>query len=158
MSGSALGDLADRSDVVELLGDFYNRAFHDELLQPVFVDAAQMDLAAHLPAITDFWCKAVLKEGEYRRNVFEPHRELHELIALEPRLFERWLALWHNTIDDRHAGSHADLAKLQGARIALSMCRMLTGERVESIAAWLAAHSPPSRCRSVDARRLPRDP
>ncbi len=156
MNGSARGDLADRSDVVELLGDFYNRAFRDDLLRPVFVDVAQMDLAEHLPAITDFWCKAVLKEGEYRRNVFEPHRELHALVPLEPKFFERWLTLWHSTIDDRHTGARADLAKLQGARIALSMCRMLTGERVDSIAGYVDAHSPPSRCRT--ATRAPRDP
>lgn len=137
MSRSDLPDLTDREDVVELLGDFYHRAFADELLRPVFVDVARMDLSKHLPSITDFWCKALLKQGEYRRNVFEPHRELHQLTALEPRHFERWLALWHNTIDDRHAGPTAELGKLQGARMAYSMCRMLTGELVESIADWL---------------------
>lgn len=149
MSGSRLRDLADREDVVELLGDFYHRAFADELLRPVFVDIAQMDLSTHLPAITDFWCKAVLKQGSYRRNVSTPHRELHEIAHLEPRHFERWLLLWHNTIDSRHTGRNADIAKLQGARIAYSMCRMLTGESAAAIAEWLeatghrlAAHSP----------------
>lgn len=139
MTGSTRADIADRDDIVELLGDFYHRAFADELLRPVFVDVAQMDLSVHLPAIAEFWCKAVLQQGEYRRNVFLPHRELHELTALGPEHFERWLTLWHSTIDDRHAGPKADLAKLHGARIAYSMCRMLTGELVVSIAEWLEA-------------------
>ncbi len=143
MTGSTLRDLGDRDDVVELLGDFYHRAFADEVLRPVFVDVARMDLTKHLPIITDFWCKAILKEGEYRRNVFEPHRELNDLIALQPHHFERWLMLWHTTIDDRHAGPRADLAKLQGARIAYSMCRMLSGELVLSIAEWLEANGNP---------------
>ena len=142
----AHADLVDRDGVVELLDDFYRRAFDDELLRPIFVDVAQMDLTTHLPVISDFWCKAILKEGEYRRNVFAPHNALHQLVALEPQHFERWLMLWHNTIDDRHAGPNADLAKLQGARIAFSMCRMLTGQQVESIGAWLADNSPPNRC------------
>lgn len=89
MSESGLRDLADRDDVVELLGDFYNRAFADDLLRPVFVDIAQMDLSRHLPAITDFWCKAVLKEGAYRNNVFAPHRDLHQIAHLQPVHFER---------------------------------------------------------------------
>ncbi|MFC0314651.1 group III truncated hemoglobin [Gordonia phosphorivorans] len=139
MSRSERRDLADRADVVEVLGDFYHRAFADDLLGPVFVDVAQMDLSQHLPAITDFWCKAVLKEGEYRNNVFEPHRLLHQLAHLEPKHFERWLSLWHTTIDDRHRGPKADLAKLQGARIAYSMCRMLTGQLAVPIADWLEA-------------------
>ncbi|UQE75583.1 group III truncated hemoglobin [Gordonia sp. PP30] len=143
MSGPELPDLAGRNDVAEVLDDFYHRAFADPLLRPVFVDIAHMDLAVHLPRITDFWCKAVLKEGEYRRNVFAPHRDLHEIAGLQPQHFERWLGLWHTTIDDRFAGPHADLAKLQGARIAYSMCRMLTGELVESIADWLEANGNP---------------
>lgn len=143
MTGPHLRDIGDRDDVVELLGDFYHRAFADDVLRPVFVDVAHMDLTTHLPIITDFWCKAILKEGHYRRNVFEPHRELDELIPLQPHHFERWLQLWHATIDDRHAGPKADAAKLQGARIAYSMCRMLSGELVLSIAEWLDANGTP---------------
>ena len=155
MSGSGLRDIADREDVVELLGDFYHRAFADELLRPVFVDIAQMDLSTHLPAITDFWCKTVLKQGEYRRNVATPHRELHEIAHLEPRHFERWLLLWHSTIDDRHTGHRAEIAKLQGARIAHSMCRMLTGEQAQAIAEWLKDTGHPLAAYSPGAAGLP---
>lgn len=145
-----MGDLADRSDVADLLYDFYERAFADELLRPVFVDIAQMDLDVHIPAITDFWCKTVLHVGTYKRNVLIPHRELQEKAHMGAAHFERWLQIWQHTVDDRYAGPNADLAKLQAARIAYSMCRTVTGQTAAGIAAILdggghpmGAHHPP---------------
>jgi hypothetical protein len=41
--------------------------------------------------------------------------------------FARWLTLWCATVDDRHAGPKAELAKLQATRIAGAMCRRITG-------------------------------
>ncbi|GED99086.1 group III truncated hemoglobin [Gordonia crocea] len=131
-------DLADRSAVAALLDDFYRRAFADELLGPVFVDIAHMDLAEHIPAITDFWCKTVLREGTYRRNVLVPHRELQERAQMGAAHFQRWLQIWQQTVDDRHSGPNADLAKLQAARIAFSMCRTVTGETPTAIGRQLA--------------------
>jgi len=138
-----LPDLADREDITVLLDDFYRRAFADALLRPVFVDIARMDLSVHIPDITDFWAKVILHEGRYRRNVLTPHRELHERAHLQPRHFERWLALWHATVDDHYSGPHADLAKLQGSRIAFSMCRTVTGEVPQAIGALLEANGTP---------------
>ena len=120
-------DIGGRSDVEAVLRDFYGRAFTDDLLGPVFVDIARMDLDAHIPVMADFWMTALFRTGEYHRNAFVPHARLHELARLTPQHFARWYALWQRTVDDRHHGPKADLAKLQAGRIANSMCRRLTG-------------------------------
>lgn len=120
-------DITSRADITDLLRDFYGRMFVDALLGPVFVDIARMDLDLHLPVIADFWEAALLRGGSYRRNMFTPHEQLHERAHLTPAHFARWLAIWETTVDDRHKGATADLAKLQGSRIARSMCRRLTG-------------------------------
>ena len=132
-----LPDLRTRSDVLTLLDEFYGRAFTDELLRPIFVDIAQMDLTVHIPIIADFWTKVVLHQGEYRRNVLIPHRDLHEAADLKAAHFERWLELWRDTVDEHYAGRNAETAKLQGARIAFSMCRTVTGEVPAAIGALL---------------------
>jgi hemoglobin len=131
-------DLADRDDLIALLYDFYRRAFADDLIGPVFVDVAHMDLEEHIPAIADFWCKTVLHEGTYKRNVLVPHRELQEKAHMGAAHFDRWLQIWQATVDDRHAGRNADLAKLQAARVAFSMCRTVTGETSATIGRQLA--------------------
>ncbi|MGH8862866.1 MAG: group III truncated hemoglobin [Jatrophihabitantaceae bacterium] len=115
-------------DIVALLRDFYGRAFHDELLGPIFVDVARMDLEAHLPVMCDFWQTVLFRAGSYRRNALHPHQRLHAHANLTPDHFARWLALWQATVDDRHAGPKAELAKLQSARIAAAMSRRIIGQ------------------------------
>lgn len=126
-SAAAARDIGDRRDLDALLAEFYTRACADELLGPIFVGIARMDLAAHLPVIGDFWETVLFGTGKYRRNTFVPHEQLHAAAQLTPADFARWLTLWNATVDERHAGEKAERAKAHGLRIANSMCRRLTG-------------------------------
>ncbi len=121
------------ADLPALLRDFYGRAFTDDLLGPVFVDVARMDLDAHLPTIRDFWQTVLFRTGDYRRNAFVPHQRLHAAAGLTPEHFARWLQLWIGTVDDRHAGPKAEFAKLQASRIAGSMSRRITGHALNAM-------------------------
>ena len=120
-------DILGRDDIAALLSDFYGRAFRDELLGPVFVDIAHMDLSAHLPVMGDFWQTVLFRTGTYRRNALQPHLRLGARADLTPTHFARWLTLWCTTVDERHTGPKADLAKLQATRIAGAMSRRITG-------------------------------
>lgn len=122
-----LADLHDRDDVLTLVNDFYAQAFDDELLGPIFVDIAQMDLAHHLPIICDFWETVLFQAGLYRRNALQIHLSLNARAPLGAEHFERWLSMWAATVDDNFAGEKAELAKTQGARIARSIQRRLQG-------------------------------
>lgn len=120
-------DIAGRDDLRALLADFYALAFRDDLLGPLFVDIARMDLDAHLPAMCDFWETVLFRTGRYRRNALHPHLRLHALAPLRAEHFGRWLMLWTATIDARHAGPKSELAKLQAQRIAGAMSRRTAG-------------------------------
>lgn len=111
-------DIATTDDIERLVVEFYGRAFQDELLRPVFVDVAQMDLAAHLPVMIEFWSTVLLGERSYRGEAFAPHAELHEKVPLTRRHFDRWVAIWHATVDDLFTGDVADAAKLRASRVA----------------------------------------
>lgn len=119
------GDLRDRADVETLVVEFYRRAFADDLLGPVFVDIARMDLPAHLPIMCDFWETVLFRAGTYRRNAFTVHVGLHRRAGLTGAHFARWLALWTGTVDDLYAGPVAERAKLQATRIGDSIHRRL---------------------------------
>lgn len=120
-------DLVDRADVEELVVAFYETAFRDPLIGPIFTDVAQMDLAAHLPIMCDFWETVLFRSGAYRRNALQVHVALHARHPLTEAHFARWLELWTATVDDRFAGPVAERAKLQATRIAGSMERRLAG-------------------------------
>jgi hemoglobin len=121
-------DIAGRDDIAELLRDFYGRAFRDELLGPVFVDVARLDLPAHLPVMCDFWQTVLFRSGSYRGNALRPHQQLHARAELTPAHFARWLTLWRAAVDERFSGPKADLAKLSAERIAGSMSRRIIGD------------------------------
>lgn len=120
-------DVADRNDIRDLVEAFYATAFTDPLIGPVFTDVAHLDLDAHLPIMCDFWETVLFKAGRYRRNALNVHLALHRRHPLGPEHFERWLTLWHRTVDERFEGPIADRAKLQAGRIAGSMQRRLAG-------------------------------
>lgn len=121
-------DIASRDDISTLVIAFYGRAFADDLLGPVFVDVARLDLDAHLPVICDFWETVILRAGTYRRNALQVHADLHEKSPLTPEHFGRWLDLWTGTVDALFSGQRSELAKVQATRIAWSMSRRLMGE------------------------------
>lgn len=127
---AALQDIDTHEDVLSMLRAFYERAFADDLIGPVFVDIARMDLDTHLPVICDFWETVLFRTGTYRGNALRPHQLLHAKADLTPEHFARWLQLWCRTIDERYQGAHADQAKIQGTRIAGAMTRRITGQRL----------------------------
>ena len=120
-------EIADRAAVDALTAAFYEAAFADPLLGPVFT-ASGMDLATHLPIIGDFWETVLFRAGKYHRNVLAAHTSLHARVPLTAEHFGRWLELWEATVDANFAGEKADFAKVQARRIAWSMSRRLMGE------------------------------
>ena len=120
-------DLANRGDVEQLVVAFYETAFRDPLIGPIFTDVARRYLAAHLPIMCDFWETVLFRSGAYRRNALQVHVALHARHPLADEHFARWLELWDATVDSHFAGTVADRAKLQAARIAGSMQRRLGG-------------------------------
>ena len=122
-----MADLAVRADVEDLVSSFYETAFQDPLIGPVFTEIAKMDLDHHLPIMCDFWETVLFNAGLYKRNALQVHLALHSRHPLGPDHFERWVTLWSATVDARFSGPVADRAKLQASRIAESMQRRLAG-------------------------------
>jgi hemoglobin len=122
-------DIAGRDDIRDVVVAFYRRAFTDDLLGPVFVDVARMDLDEHLPTMCDFWETVLLRTGAYRGNALRPHLLLNAQVRLTPEHFDRWLRLWTTTIEERHRGERADHAALQARRIAGALLRRLGSSR-----------------------------
>lgn len=129
-------DLRDRADIERLVSTFYQAAFRDPLIGPIFTEVAHMDLDHHLPIMCDFWQTVLFQAGLYRRNALQLHVLLHAKHPLEQEHFDRWLEIWVATVDELFAGEKAELAKEQGHRIAGSIHGRLhggTGSSFETI-------------------------
>ena len=121
MSPECKPDMDSRANVECFVDHFYESMLGDEVLSPIFLDVAAIDLSVHLPHIKDYWCKLLLGEKGYKRHTMNIHRALHGKRELRGEDFERWLALFTRTADTHFAGNKTEQAKRVAASIAANM-------------------------------------
>lgn len=115
-----LHDIENRADCERLVRAFYGRALDDPLIGWIFVDVAKLDLERHVPVVASFWETILLGAQSYGGGMFRPHALLHAKVGLRAAHFERWLVLWHTTVDELFAGERAELAKSHATRVGRS--------------------------------------
>jgi hemoglobin len=118
-------DITTREDCERLVRAFYERALTDPVIGFIFTDVARLDLEAHLPRIASFWETILLGAHSYGGGAFAPHALIHRQVPLRAGHFERWLWLWHTTVDELFAGERAQLAKAHATRVAGAFHRRL---------------------------------
>jgi hemoglobin len=111
-------DIETRNDIERLVRAFYSKALTDPMIGFIFTDVAHLDLEAHVPRIASFWETILLGARTYSGGAFRPHAELHFQVRLLRGHFDRWLVLWHETVDEMFAGERAELAKAHAVRVA----------------------------------------
>lgn len=97
-------DISTQADIELVVDTFYAAAFKDELLAPFF---EKVNFAAHLPKMVQFWSFILLDQPGYTANITEKHAHM----KLNMELFNRWVSLFHVTVDQFFSGEKANLAK-----------------------------------------------
>ena len=120
---SSRSDLSSRSAIHDLVVGFYREIVFDEVLNPVFSEAVEVDWSVHIPKLIDYWCRVLLGEPGYAGSVLGAHRHVHDLTSLDTDHFDRWYSLWVRAIDDNWTGPIADRAKEHAARIGGTLAR-----------------------------------
>ena len=120
-------DLDSPREIGELVRIFYTRVAEDPLLGPVFVRQAQVDWDEHQHTLTAFWCKLELGLPGYFGSPTEKHAALSAVRPFRAVQFERWIALFHDTIDSGWEGPHAESIKARATQIAKLQSRLVPG-------------------------------
>jgi len=126
---SNLAELASRADIVRLVDAFYERVREDRILGPIFTDVARVDWEVHLPNMYDFWDSVLFGKAGFKGAPLPVHLALSRQVALTSREFDRWIALFHSTVDALFAGPLADEAKIRATRIAAVMQHHIAQDR-----------------------------
>lgn len=107
-------EIETRDDVVELVDKFYDKVNADDLLGTIFNDFAKVNWEKHLPIMYSFWSSILLDESSYSGRPFPKHIPL----PIDQTHFDRWLQLFHETVDERFVGDKAEEAKKRASAIA----------------------------------------
>ena len=126
-------DLDDPEEIAEMVRRFYADVAQDDLLGPLFNDVAQVDWSEHLPKLAAFWCRALLGRPGYVGNPFQAHARIHVRQNFTAAHFERWLSLFHETLDLGWAGPRADRASELARNVARVHSQQLIGQAVSLV-------------------------
>ena len=110
--------LPNRVNIAELIEAFYRRVRDDTLIGPVFAQVLEGRWDSHMPKMVDFWSSLVLGEKSYQGNLKAAHQPL---ASLTPEHFNRWLALFFETVEQRFEPAGAVQFMEPALRIAHSL-------------------------------------
>ena len=108
----------DEEGLKRLVALFYVRVREDAALGPIFNDAIG-DWPGHLEKLAAFWSSVMLASGRYKGNPVLAHKKHSDRIT--PALFDRWLALWNETVAEVMPPAAATALQAKAARIAESL-------------------------------------
>lgn len=100
-------DLDTPEEIAAMVRRFYADVAQDDLLRPMFNEVARVDWSEHLVKLTAFWCRALLGQPGYQGNPFRAHMLVHAQREFTGAHFERWLNLFHETLELGWTGSNA---------------------------------------------------
>ncbi len=114
----------DAAMIARVVDTFYGRVRGDAELGPIF-DALIQDWEPHLARMRSFWASVTLKTGSYQG---QPMRA-HVALPVDARHFDRWLALFEDTVAEVCPPAAAELFLLRARNIAESLELGIAGAR-----------------------------
>ena len=101
-------------DIKVLVDSFYGKVRNDILIGPIFEEKIQDRWPQHLSKMYTFWQTVLLGEHTYYGSPFPPHAGL----PVEAEHFNRWLALFSQTLEEHFSGKTADEALWRANKMA----------------------------------------
>lgn len=114
-------DLDSPQNIKDFIERFYEKVLKDELLAPIFLDVAQIDVNVHIPIIRSYWEKLLIGGTEYKRHTMNIHRVVHAKYPFGKVEFERWLKLFTETARAHFSGPKTERAVEIATSIAHNM-------------------------------------
>ena len=124
-----MAEINTREDIQKLVNAFYARVKEDDLLAPVFNEVVGVDWATHLPRMYQFWETVLFHTAGYKGNPVLKHVQVAAKTPLQEIQFDRWVALWCDTVDGLFEGPRATAAKERAqvmAKIMFHKCSQMT--------------------------------
>lgn len=114
-------DITTKADIKLLLDTFYKKAIHDPEIGVFFTEIVELDLQTHMPRMYIFWEAVLFGKSAYRGDPMQKHVDLNNKKTMEKAHFDRWIQMFHQTVDEFFVGQTAELAKTRALSIATVM-------------------------------------
>ena len=103
-------DLDSADNITLMVNHFYDALLDDDLMAPLFLDVAKVDLSTHLPIISLYWQKMLLGDKTYQNNTMAKHRTINKQQVFAEEHYLTWLDHFTATAQAHFAGPYTDKA------------------------------------------------
>ncbi len=110
----AIKEINTFEDVQLLVNEFYAKVQQDHLIGPIFNAQIKDKWPIHLEKMYRFWQTVLLDTHTYSGAPFAPHA----FLPIGKEHFEKWLALFKETVSEHFEGTKADEAIWRAERMA----------------------------------------
>jgi len=107
-------EILNLDDIKKLVDCFYTKVKEDEMLKDIFNNVIEDRWPEHLEKMYTFWQTVLLEEHTYYGAPFMPHANL----PVSKKHFDRWLALFYETLDELFEGEKAEEARWRATKMA----------------------------------------
>ncbi len=114
-------DIQNREDLIQLVNLFYERVNVDDEISSFFTDTIHVNWEQHLPKMYDFWENTLFASVNYSGNPMLIHKMINDKKLITQAHFNRWISLFHSTVDSLFEGEKAERIKQRAAGIAFLM-------------------------------------
>ena len=124
-------DSLTEQSISALVDCFYAKVRRDAVLAPIFEKALAGRWDAHVAQMREFWCSALRVKRSYHGDMLVAHRKLGKL----PRsLFQRWLALFRETVDECFMEAPAEIICDRALKTARNLASALSHDGTNPMA------------------------
>lgn len=112
--GPAKNDIRRVEDIKILVFTFYERVKNDDLLSTIINDQTIPNWSDHLALMCQFWQTILLNKEPYKGMPAKKHVDL----PIGNQHFDRWITIFHQTLDDLYSGPVTEEAKFHAHKMA----------------------------------------
>jgi hemoglobin len=107
-------DIRRVEDIKILVFTFYERVKNDDLLSTIINDQTIPNWSDHLALMCQFWQTILLNKEPYKGTPAKKHVDL----PIGNQHFDRWITVFHQTLDDLYFGPVTEEAKFHAHKMA----------------------------------------
>ncbi|MCU4162668.1 group III truncated hemoglobin [Carboxylicivirga caseinilyticus] len=126
-------DLNNRDNIEKQVRAFYKKVRKDDLLGPFFNQTitSEVEWEEHLLLLTSFWELNLLDVRGFNGNPGLAHQGVDKAFkhSITTNHFDRWVAIWKETIDEHFEGEKAEYAKMRATNMAKGMYKKVIDKR-----------------------------
>ena len=116
-----------KENIRRLVDTFYPKILKDEIVSPFFIEKIGDDIKSqkwqeHLELIANFWASMAGLEESYFGNPLFPHLNMQ---GISREAFQRWILLFHQTLDEIYTDETGRFFKERSMTIANNFMRKI---------------------------------